>query len=737
VVDLGAGPVDAGGAERFALLTTRDVTERRERERELARYETLVQEVTDVVTVIGETGVVEYQSPAAEHVLGYEPAELVGESAFEHVHPEDREAVSERFAELVERPGATEGVEFRMRTADGDWRWIESKATNRTETAFEGYVVTPRDVTERVRREERLSALHEATRAFMEAPDRESVADRAVETARSVLDMPVNGLWFYEPDTDALEPAAVTDEAVDLLSYVDHANENASFLILEGDTSLDGSGELSDSYNFQSGQWVIFAAVKEDGANGFTTTNSDISVDGDVTIIGTDMLAVQDGSTTVTDEPETADPGETLNFDIDASDAFDSGDSVTHAVVVYRASTMRQARFDAVVDSSEFGNDFDASEDAQLEHSIDEVNGVADVEDGTTINGNDLSDGTVQRPVSLGAIVDFIAEDAGGADPNTHPITNGGASNSEFESIDASVTAVNGESPTTTVAVDTFSNYSNSATYRYVVVSTLDDDETQLSTATGTLTLSGSSGGGGGGGGGGGDDGGDDDDTTGQPGDTPAPVQQTVTFENGSSTTTISAVTPGQTISVNIDRTAAAEDGAVSQVNFTSTEDASDVQVRIRDGDAPTGGVPANDRSPTIFRYTQVTLDNLPNADETPGTFRFTVSEDRLERLDVEPENVQMYRYNDGSWNTIETTHVGGDQYFAETPGYSWFSVGVEQSAQETDEPVDDATDAEEQVTATEAPDDSGGGGGLPLIVIGIVVALVAVVAGVLYLRSN
>ncbi|WP_135365057.1 hybrid sensor histidine kinase/response regulator [Halosimplex halophilum] len=216
-VDLRAVPVDPGGSERFALLTTRDVTERRERERELARYETLVEEVTDIVTVLDETGVIEYQSPAVEHVLGYEPDELVGETAFEHVHPEDRERVVDRFAELVERPGATEGIEFRMRTADGDWRWVESKATNRTGTAFEGYVVTSRDVTGRKRREQRLSALHEATRAFMEAPDRESVAERAVETARDVLDMPVNGLWFYESDADALEPAAITDEAAALL----------------------------------------------------------------------------------------------------------------------------------------------------------------------------------------------------------------------------------------------------------------------------------------------------------------------------------------------------------------------------------------------------------------------------------------------------------------------------------------------------------------------------------------
>ncbi|QLH76049.1 PAS domain S-box protein [Halosimplex rubrum] len=241
-VDLRAVPVHTGEGERFALLTTRDVTERRERERELARYETLVEEVTDIVTVLDETGVIEYQSPAAKHVLGYEPGELVGETVFEYIHPEDHETVAERFAAFVERPGATEGIEFRMRTAAGEWRWIESKATNRTETAFDGYVVTSRDMTERKRREGRLSALHEATRAFMEAPDRGSVAERAVETARDVLDMPVNGLWFYDPETDALEPAAITDEAADLL----------------GTAPTYDSGESLSWEAFQSGEVRVY-----------------------------------------------------------------------------------------------------------------------------------------------------------------------------------------------------------------------------------------------------------------------------------------------------------------------------------------------------------------------------------------------------------------------------------------------------------------------------------------------
>jgi len=191
-----------------------------ERERDLERYRTLIEEVTDIVTVIDEHGVIHFQSRSVEPVLGYEPTELEGQNAFDLVHPDDRDRVAAHLHQLRAEPGTTLQATYRMRDADGAWRWLESNGSNRTETAFDGYVITSRDVTERKRREDALGALHEATRAFMDAPDRQQVADRAVETARSVLDMPINGLWLYDPVSDALEPTAVTDAAVDLIDEV-------------------------------------------------------------------------------------------------------------------------------------------------------------------------------------------------------------------------------------------------------------------------------------------------------------------------------------------------------------------------------------------------------------------------------------------------------------------------------------------------------------------------------------
>ncbi|WP_121823168.1 PAS domain S-box protein [Halostella salina] len=150
---------------------TREITDRKAREQDLERYETLIQETTDIVTVLDQDGTVRYQNPAVERVLGYDQDELAGENAFDYVHPEDRPTVVDRFSDLVSERNETYRVQFRMQHADGSWRWLESGATNRTETALDGYVVASRDITERVENERELERYREYTGRIFDAID--------------------------------------------------------------------------------------------------------------------------------------------------------------------------------------------------------------------------------------------------------------------------------------------------------------------------------------------------------------------------------------------------------------------------------------------------------------------------------------------------------------------------------------------------------------------------------------
>jgi len=121
------------------------------------QYKALIDHSTDILALFDERGIIQFVSPSVEQLLGYAPDELVGEPAFDLLHPDDRVDVVEAFERIVEAPGtSTERQEHRFRHADGSWVWAESVTTNRTESPLEGYVINSREITERKRYEKGL-----------------------------------------------------------------------------------------------------------------------------------------------------------------------------------------------------------------------------------------------------------------------------------------------------------------------------------------------------------------------------------------------------------------------------------------------------------------------------------------------------------------------------------------------------------------------------------------------------
>jgi len=106
--------------------------------------------VSDLVSQVTLDGTFLYASSAYEHVLGYAPAALLGTSAFQLVHPDDRAHVEAEVTDAVERR-TSRRFEFRCRHADGEYVWLEAAGTLLLDAtnAPVGAVLSARDVTER------------------------------------------------------------------------------------------------------------------------------------------------------------------------------------------------------------------------------------------------------------------------------------------------------------------------------------------------------------------------------------------------------------------------------------------------------------------------------------------------------------------------------------------------------------------------------------------------------------
>jgi PAS domain S-box-containing protein len=142
-IEIALGLLSALAALALGLLLRRAGAE------QAAQFRSLVNNSSDLITVLAPDGTITYQSPSVERMLGRRPADLVGTALGDLVHPDDRHDVSISLTKLAESPGATANFGCRLQHEDGSWRHVESICTNLADDPrVRGLVLNIRDVTE-------------------------------------------------------------------------------------------------------------------------------------------------------------------------------------------------------------------------------------------------------------------------------------------------------------------------------------------------------------------------------------------------------------------------------------------------------------------------------------------------------------------------------------------------------------------------------------------------------------
>jgi diguanylate cyclase (GGDEF)-like protein/PAS domain S-box-containing protein len=153
----GASRVLAGQNRRLQEQATTERLLLVDMQRKEERFRSLVQNASDGVVVLGEDGLIRYESPAVERILGRRAEERVDRSISDDIHPDDRANVERALADVAALSGSEARVEFRARHADESWRTLESIAKNLLDDpAVGGVVINYRDITERKALEEQL-----------------------------------------------------------------------------------------------------------------------------------------------------------------------------------------------------------------------------------------------------------------------------------------------------------------------------------------------------------------------------------------------------------------------------------------------------------------------------------------------------------------------------------------------------------------------------------------------------
>lgn len=111
----------------------------------------VLNQISDLVIVIDASGSIIYASGAAERMLGMAPADWLGRSAFELIHPDDLGQAAESMVTSADSGrGVKEPLELRVRHVSGEWRTVELIGNNLLEHPdIGGMVISVRDLSAR------------------------------------------------------------------------------------------------------------------------------------------------------------------------------------------------------------------------------------------------------------------------------------------------------------------------------------------------------------------------------------------------------------------------------------------------------------------------------------------------------------------------------------------------------------------------------------------------------------
>lgn len=141
------------GAPRHYLCQLQDQSQLALMER---RHEAILSGLSDMVGILNEDGTWMWASPAFHHHLGIHVSE--GGRFGEFIHPDDIDEVRAAFTRFISGSSERASVTFRVHSQlERRWVWLETTAVDhRNDPAIGGFVISSRNVTERVEFEHEL-----------------------------------------------------------------------------------------------------------------------------------------------------------------------------------------------------------------------------------------------------------------------------------------------------------------------------------------------------------------------------------------------------------------------------------------------------------------------------------------------------------------------------------------------------------------------------------------------------
>jgi diguanylate cyclase (GGDEF)-like protein/PAS domain S-box-containing protein len=193
--------LNALGTQVVLAFERAALTEELVRRQSEARFASLVQHSSDLITVLAPDATIAYQSPAIERVLGWTPEDVIGRRIDDLMEQGEGSRLLRLIADGADAPVASQTLETTLTHKDGTTRQFEVLFTNLThDPAVGGIVLNSRDVSERKAFERQLAhqAFHDPVTGL---PNRALFVERVRHAiARSRREARGLGIVFIDLD---------------------------------------------------------------------------------------------------------------------------------------------------------------------------------------------------------------------------------------------------------------------------------------------------------------------------------------------------------------------------------------------------------------------------------------------------------------------------------------------------------------------------------------------------------
>lgn len=144
--------ISSKATKTYELEKEKDLTQKREK-----YFELLIENSTDIISILDENTNIKYESASFQKILGYDATELYGTKGFDLMHEKDIEINKQTLKKVFEKSNGIEKFNARFRHKNGHWLYFEGAIRNLLHIPeINGFLANYRDVTYKVESEKKV-----------------------------------------------------------------------------------------------------------------------------------------------------------------------------------------------------------------------------------------------------------------------------------------------------------------------------------------------------------------------------------------------------------------------------------------------------------------------------------------------------------------------------------------------------------------------------------------------------